>query len=39
MDRNLRITDLKNQLKQLNDQNNKLHEEQIIVQEKYNEVI
>jgi len=39
MDRNLRLTDLKNQLKHFTDQNNKLHDEQIIVQKKYDQVI
>lgn len=39
LDRNLRVTDLKNQLKHYTDQNNKLHDEQMIVQEKYNQVI
>jgi len=39
MDRNLRLTDLKNQLKHFTDQNIKLHDEQIIVQKKYDQVI
>lgn len=39
LDRNLRVADLKNQLKHFTDQNNKLHDDQMIVQEKYNQVI
>ncbi|XP_026817190.1 PHD finger protein 14-like isoform X1 [Rhopalosiphum maidis] len=36
-DRNLRLTNLKNQLKHFTDQNNKLRDEQKIAQEKYNQ--
>lgn len=39
LDRNIRLTDLKSQLKSFTEQNNKLHDEQTIVQEKYNQVI
>lgn len=39
LDRNLRLADLKNQLNHFINQNNKLHDEQTIVQEKYNQVI
>lgn len=38
LDRNLRLADLKNQLNHFINQNNKLHNEQTIVQEKYNQV-
>lgn len=38
-DRNLRLTKLKNQLKHFTDQNNKLRDEQKVVQEKYYQVI
>jgi len=37
-ERNLRLTDLKNQLQNFTDRNKKLHEKQTIVQEKYNQV-
>jgi len=39
MDRNLRLTDLKNQLQHFTDQNNKLHDELIVVQKTYDQVI
>lgn len=39
MDRNLRLTDLKNQLQHFTDQNNKLHDELTVVQKKYDQVI
>lgn len=38
-DRELRLTDLKNQLKYHTDQKQKHQEEQIKIKEKYNEVI
>ena len=38
-DRNLRLTDLKNQLKHFTNQNKKLHDKHKIVQEKYTQVI
>jgi len=38
-DRNLRLTDLKKQLKHFTEQNNILRDKQKIVQEKYNQVI
>jgi hypothetical protein len=39
LDRNLRLADFKNQLKHYTDENNRLHDEQTTVQEKYNKVI
>lgn len=39
MDRNLRLTDLKNQLQHFTDQNNKLHDELTVVQKTYDQVI
>ncbi|XP_050433269.1 PHD finger protein 14 isoform X2 [Adelges cooleyi] len=38
LDRNLRLTELKKQLKYFTEQNIKLHNEQSVVQEKYNQV-
>ncbi|XP_060867719.1 PHD finger protein 14 isoform X1 [Metopolophium dirhodum] len=37
MDRNLRLTDLKNQLQHFTDQNNKLHDELIVIQKTYDQ--
>ncbi|VVC34294.1 Hypothetical protein CINCED_3A006531 [Cinara cedri] len=37
LDRDLRLADMKRQLKHFTEQNNKLHNDHIIIQEKYNE--